>query len=251
MHAIGEDREYVENAIKGGLKVLGFADHAPDFGNINNPLVTGVRMPLSELEGYFYSLTELKREYKNDIDIYIGVENECFSPFFDRDMELLSAYPLDYMLLSSHYLYFGDDESLIHTGHPINDPMLMKKYADETIYAMSLSRFTYFCHPDVINFTGPKEVYVSEMKRIIEASKKYDMPLEYNLLGLRDNRYYPTRLFWETVAMEDVKPKVIIGADAHAPKHVARAWEVNSALQFLGNLGITPINTVEFKNMYK
>ena len=28
-HAIGEDREYVENAIQGGLETLGFADHAP------------------------------------------------------------------------------------------------------------------------------------------------------------------------------------------------------------------------------
>ena len=28
-HATGTDREYVENAIKVGLKTLGFSDHAP------------------------------------------------------------------------------------------------------------------------------------------------------------------------------------------------------------------------------
>ena len=28
-HALGEDREYVEAAIKAGLKVLGFSDHCP------------------------------------------------------------------------------------------------------------------------------------------------------------------------------------------------------------------------------
>ena len=30
-HAVGEDRQYVEEAIKGGLKVLGFSDHSPYF----------------------------------------------------------------------------------------------------------------------------------------------------------------------------------------------------------------------------
>lgn len=28
-HALGEDREYIEHAIDGGLKVLGFSDHCP------------------------------------------------------------------------------------------------------------------------------------------------------------------------------------------------------------------------------
>ena len=28
-HAVGEDREYVETAIRRGLKVLGFSDHVP------------------------------------------------------------------------------------------------------------------------------------------------------------------------------------------------------------------------------
>ncbi len=28
-HASGEDKEYVEAAIKAGLKVLGFSDHCP------------------------------------------------------------------------------------------------------------------------------------------------------------------------------------------------------------------------------
>ena len=30
-HAQGEDREYVEAAIKAGIKTLGFSDHCPQF----------------------------------------------------------------------------------------------------------------------------------------------------------------------------------------------------------------------------
>ena len=29
MHASGTEREYVEKAIEGGLKILGFSDHTP------------------------------------------------------------------------------------------------------------------------------------------------------------------------------------------------------------------------------
>ena len=29
MHATGTEREYIENAIRGGLKILGFSDHTP------------------------------------------------------------------------------------------------------------------------------------------------------------------------------------------------------------------------------
>lgn len=28
-HAVGTEREYVERAIEGGLKILGFSDHTP------------------------------------------------------------------------------------------------------------------------------------------------------------------------------------------------------------------------------
>ena len=53
-HATGTEREYVENAIKGGLKILGFSDHTP------MPYPNGFRcknrMFLSQMDGYVDSL---------------------------------------------------------------------------------------------------------------------------------------------------------------------------------------------------
>ncbi len=251
MHAIGEDREYVEYAIKNGLKVLGFADHAPDFGNINNPLVTSVRMPLNGLEGYFYSLSELKKEYKSDIDIRIGLEMEYMPQFFDDEFKILKDYPLEYMLFSSHYDYRGDDISVRHFSHPTNDITALQKFADESVEAMRLGLFSYVCHPDTINFVGKESDYLLNMQKIIDAAVKHDVPLEYNLLGMSLGRHYPTPSFWELLAKQEIKPRVILGCDAHSPERVANPEEVNQALHFLANLGIKPIENLELINPFK
>ena len=64
-HANGEDREYIENAIQVGMKVLGFSDHCPWI--YDDGFESGTRMTPDQLDEYFKSLTDLRDEYKNDI----------------------------------------------------------------------------------------------------------------------------------------------------------------------------------------
>ncbi|MBR1458649.1 MAG: histidinol phosphate phosphatase, partial [Oscillospiraceae bacterium] len=47
-HASGEDRQYVENAIRNGMQVLGFSDHCPWV--YPDGFVSGTRMMPSELD---------------------------------------------------------------------------------------------------------------------------------------------------------------------------------------------------------
>ena len=64
-HAVGEDRQYVEEAIKGGLKVLGFSDHSPYF--FSGDYYSTFRMKREQVPGYVDSILALKKEYKDDI----------------------------------------------------------------------------------------------------------------------------------------------------------------------------------------
>ena len=73
-HADGTEREYVENAIKAGLKILGFSDHTPQV--YPGGYRSSVKMLPSELEGYVDTVLSLKREYKDDIEIRLGLETE-------------------------------------------------------------------------------------------------------------------------------------------------------------------------------
>ena len=63
-HAAGEDRQYVEEAIKGGLKVLGFSDHSPYF--FSGDYYSTFRMKREQVPGYVDSILALKKEYKDD-----------------------------------------------------------------------------------------------------------------------------------------------------------------------------------------
>ena len=72
-HAQGDDREYIEQAILSGMRVLGFADHCPWI--FENDYVSQIRMEPSEVDEYFSSLLALKEEYAKDITIYIGFES--------------------------------------------------------------------------------------------------------------------------------------------------------------------------------
>ena len=49
-HADGTEREYVERAIEGGLKILGFSDHSPY--PFPDGYDSGMRMRLDQVEGY-------------------------------------------------------------------------------------------------------------------------------------------------------------------------------------------------------
>ena len=60
-HADGTEREYVERAIEGGLKILGFSDHSPY--PFPDGYDSGWRMRRDQVEGYVDTVLALKKEY--------------------------------------------------------------------------------------------------------------------------------------------------------------------------------------------
>ena len=71
-HATGTEREYVEAALARGLKVLGFSDHTPyPFPESH---VSWFRMKTQELDDYVTVCQNLRREYRDSIEIHVGLE---------------------------------------------------------------------------------------------------------------------------------------------------------------------------------
>ena len=61
-HAVGEDEEYVLQAIKLGIKKLGFSDHVILPEGFEQP---GIRGSSTQLEDYLNSVKYLKEKYKD------------------------------------------------------------------------------------------------------------------------------------------------------------------------------------------
>lgn len=236
-HAGGEDREYVESAINSGIRVLGFADHAPLVYEPDLPPAGDYRMPISLAEDYCRSILDLKEEYKNDIEIHLGVEIEYFPEYFDRTYKYLKELGIEYMILGQHYAGTIGKPGGRYVANPTTSEAVLEKYVDTVVEQMATKRYICVAHPDIINYQGNPELLESSFRKICEASITYDTPLEINLLGIRDGRAYPRREFWKIAG--ELGVKTMIGIDAHHPSRIAEAerdfakWE-----SFLTNCGI-------------
>ena len=81
-HAIGNEEDYVLAAIENGYDILGFSDHTP-WPYRNKDFIPSIRMRIEEFESYLNSVREVKEKYKNQIQIFCGVEAEYFPEYYD------------------------------------------------------------------------------------------------------------------------------------------------------------------------
>jgi histidinol-phosphatase (PHP family) len=222
-HAKGKDEEYILRAIEGGLKVLGFADHAPI--NFVEDYNGWWRVQPEDAEEYIASLNALKEKYKDKIKIHIGFEMEYFPEYFDRMYSYVSDLGAEYIIMGEHYID-GDWKGSAHTNHPGHTTEDFKEYVDTVIDGMKTGKYLYVAHPDMFNLPENDEFYEREAERLCKASKELDVPLELNLLGIFDNRNYPDERFLKVAGK--VGCKIIIGFDAHEPE---RAFDDKSLVK--------------------
>lgn len=212
-HACGEDREYVEAAIKAGIKIMGFSEHT----FYPTGFKSGMRMALGDADGYFQSIEALKNEYKNDIEIHAGLETEYFPEYFDKLLDFSKDYPVEYMLLAQHFV--PDEEHGKYVGAPFTDKGVVDMYTENVIAGMRTGRFMYVAHPDLPNYVGEDKdsVLKTAFDKICKAAKECNIPLEINMLGHMRKIQYPSDRFFKIAGEYD--NDVIIGMDIHNPKH--------------------------------
>ena len=226
-HAANEpDRAWVEASLAAGLRTLGFSDHCPwprDAPPVPPPgFRSGVRMDPEETGEYVASLLALREEYAGRIDILIGFEAEHLPTRIAAQDELFARFPVDYLICGQHYIGDGSGEWLGDwSGSPTADEARLAAYADRCIEAMESGRYLYLAHPDVLNFTGPDEVYARHMGRLCDWLAAHDSPVEVNLLGLADGRHYPSERFLRLAAEHG--NWATIGIDAHRPDAIREA----------------------------
>lgn len=233
-HASGTEREYIEAAIKNDIKVLGFSDHSPYL--FPDGYYSDFRMLPSETEGYISVLNKLKIEYKNDIQILIGFEAEYYPDYFNPLLDFLSKFPYDYLLLGQHFL--ENEITGLYTGAETKSESRLKQYVEQTTEGLRTGKFLYFAHPDIFNFTGDPQIYRHYIKKLCLCAKELDIPLEINLLGLKEDRSYPRYDFFKIAA--ETGNKIVLGCDAHNPENVGEKNVLIKAGKFTGRLGINP-----------
>lgn len=244
-HATGTEREYIENAIAGGLKILGFSDHTPQF--YDGGFVDRDKMLPSELEGYVNTILALKNEYKNEIEIHLGLEVEYYPAYFGRLIEFAGQFPIEYFILGQHHL--GNEIGDVTSGIETHDVSVLQRYTAQCAEALATGRFTYLAHPDLINFVGDEAIYEKEMRKLCLCAKRLGVPLEINFLGIWTHRNYPNPLFWKIAG--EVGNEVVYGSDAHRPDKVWNPEALAEAEKITAANRLHVLGTVELVNPFQ
>ncbi|ADL53583.1 histidinol-phosphatase HisJ [Clostridium cellulovorans] len=107
---IGEPEEYVKRAIELGFDAIGFSSHSPVHFS------TSWNMKWDELKEYVDTINALKEKYKEDIQVYVGIEAEYFS------RELVKIAPkflgVEYTIGSVHFMKSPVTEEYLSVDGP-------------------------------------------------------------------------------------------------------------------------------------
>lgn len=252
-HAVGEDEEYVLEAIGMGMQTLGFSDHIM-LENFSQPSVRG-EFELSE--NYFLSINALKEKYKERINILLGYEAEPFFKYYPYYRDLLINNKVDYLILGNHFALENDKISYFFSKSTSKDDLI--RYKDTLIAGLKTGLFLYVAHPDY--FMGGYPFFDRTCKmiseEICECAKELDIPLEFNFAAIRrgkvslggKQRYlYPHEGFWKIARKKGCK--VIIGIDAHGPKELSHIRN-DLGIKMVKDLGLEVINSLDVKNYYQ
>ncbi len=218
-HATGSILDNILEGIKLHYKTLGFSEHAPlplkAFNEEDNKrLYAYENMDLDKMHSsYIDVLKKYREEYKDKINLKIGLESEYLEGYDSWYKNLYDS--VEYMILGVHFFYMED--KIIDTYSEI-DKKSMLYYAEAVEKALSTKMFKILAHPDLYLYNNiefddtAKEV----ANRIVDACIKNNVLIEINCNG---KGKYPVDKFYEYI--KDKNAKFIIGVDSHDPKRLS------------------------------
>lgn len=242
-HAEGTEEEYILAAMERGLEILGFSDHTPY--PFPQPYVSTFRMKMDQFDDYVETIQGLKEKYAGKIEIHLGLETEYYPKYFPQLLEKLRDSPLEYLILGQHYI--GNEVGDPYSGAVTENSEILRRYCHQAMDAMNTGLFSYFAHPDLIRFVGNPKVYRQYMTELCREAKSCGIPLEINLLGLRQDRWYPNPEFWEIAG--EAGCQAVLGVDAHAPWHLTEPYSEIAANEIAERNHLELLRTVPLRSI--
>ncbi|MFA5060187.1 MAG: histidinol-phosphatase HisJ [Candidatus Omnitrophota bacterium] len=224
-HAVGLPSQYVEHAIKIGLKEMGFSDHAPLVSHLD-PKIT---MNMEQLPLYLEMIEDVKKRYAKKIKIKVGIEADFLPGYESKTKAILNSYPFDYVYGSVHFIgkwgFDNPDERVRWKEEDIN--CVYHDYYDLLRRSAQSGLFDIMAHVDLVKKFGnrPAEDMAHEVRKTAEVFKDYGVAIEINSSGLRKpcKEIYPS--LWNLRIYAQAGIPLIFGSDAHEPQHVGKDFD--------------------------
>jgi len=237
-HAEGTTDEYIQQAIKLGIDIYGFSEHAPmDFDS-------HYRLKFKEMEAYIAEINTLKEKYHDKIKILTGYEVDYLQGHMDD--RVLNA-DVDYLIGSVHFLnkWGFDNPEFIGGWKERNIDDIWQAYFDAIEAMAKTGYFNIVGHLDLIKvfkFMPNKDIRLLA-KNALKAIKNSGMVLELNAAGLRKpiKEIYPSQLLLEEAYALNIP--ITFSSDAHAIEQIG--FKYNEVIKLAKKIGYTKAVTFE------
>ncbi|WP_114570156.1 histidinol-phosphatase HisJ [Exiguobacterium flavidum] len=240
-------RSYIETALDRGLERISFTEHAPLPEGLDDPAPEkDSGMTFEDAERYIEELTALREEYKDQIDIRIGLEFDYFENDVDGTRDIIARYAprLTDGILSLHYLWIGDRYYSVDysddTFAEIVEVMGSVKKAHERYYegiqALLMTnlgehqpkRLGHLTLPTKYIKRFPLEAEPDNLIETIKKVRQVDFSLDVNTAGFRKPLCglpypYPELL----TVTQSLGIPLVYGSDAHLAQDVAADFDFN------------------------
>jgi len=245
-HAKGSMEQYVQQAVRLGLKEIAFSDHIP----LPDTYDLAHRMAENELDEYVADVRRLQKEYPQ-IVIKLGIEADFIDGMETFLENVLQRHPFDLVIMSVHFIRGWPQGNWVF-AYDFPDKTLTEiyeEYLDALLRGIETGLFDIVGHLDLIK--SPEQSLLkhnrAKTERVLDEVQKQHMALEINTSGWRKAiaEPYPAKEIWPLLLQRRLP--LTIGSDAHAPEQVGFAFE--RLPQELQNLGRLPLATFRGREM--
>ena len=222
-----EPREMIEGAIAKGLEVICFTDH------YDKDYMGWGDESIFDADAYFGTLRPLQEEYRDRIDIRIGVELGMQPRLGGFFTEFTKKYPFDFVIGSLHVVD-GADPALGTVFEGRTDEEVYRQAFVETLEDIeNTPDFDVLGHIDYVVRYGKNGTaeysyrkYADEIDAILRAVIERGKGIELNMAGLKYGLPFAHPHPDILRRYRELGGEIItVGADGHRPEHIAYDFE--------------------------
>ena len=246
-HANGAMDQYIQKAIKAGLREICFLDHLTLHKNGR-----GQSMEPADVPFYFHCARQLAHQYEGQIRVKVGLEVDFDPETADRAEDIIRPFDFDVIGGSVHFIDHMNIVSSKNTKDRESQPIdaLCDQYLDQMDQMVSRNFADIVCHLDVIKKFGrrPSPAMEEKFNALLSKIGYKQLTVELNTSGVD----HPAKEFYPGAALlkacHDRGIPMTIGSDAHEPGQVARHFE--AALALLRSTGFRNVSAFTRRRRY-
>lgn len=240
-------KKYIERAIQLHFDEITFTEHAPLPNGFNDPTPdkdSGMKMEL--LEDYITELTSIKKEYKDQLKINIGLEIDYIEGFEQETTTFLNQYGsyLDDSILSVHFLKILDSYYCMDFSPDTFQEMITSLGTTQLVYEKYYSTLMDSIQQDLGPHKPKRIGHITLVRKfqekfprdfsdqeyvnlVLDEIKKHHLQIDCNSAGLlkplcKDS--YPPR--WTLYKAQSMGIPLVFGSDAHQAKLLGEGYEL-------------------------